>query len=105
MGLILFIIGLVIAIGGLGYLLYMTISLVRSPMLAIDFKKTLSKYGIFAGIFVLGLVILLIGIPLWLNWSLQWWEWLCTPTLLILMRDRNLPPRPLRPVHQCWDSG
>ena len=77
MGLVLFIIGLVIAVGGLGYLLYQTITLVKSPMLAIDFKQTLTKYGIFAGVFVVGLVVLLIGIPLWLNWSLAPWEWVC----------------------------
>ena len=77
MGLVLFIIGLVIAIGSLGYLLYQTITLVKSPMLAIDFKKTLSKYAIFAGVFVVGLLVLLIGIPLWLNWTLIGWEWVC----------------------------
>ena len=66
-GIILFIIGALAALGGLGYLLYLTISLVRSPMVEVNFKKTFQKYAIFAGVFVAGLTLLCIGIPLWNN--------------------------------------
>ncbi len=76
-GIILFIIGALVALGGLGYLLYLTISLVRSPMVEVNFKKTFQKYAIFAGVFVAGLTLLCIGIPLWNNWSLAGWEWVC----------------------------
>ena len=39
-GLILFIISALITVGGLGYLLYLTITLVRSPMVEVNYKKT-----------------------------------------------------------------
>ena len=77
-GLILFIISALITAGGLGYLLYLTITLVRSPMVEVDYKKTLSKYAIFAGVFVLGLTLLCVSIPLWNGWTLAPWEWVCT---------------------------
>lgn len=77
-GLILFIISALIAIGGLGYLLYLTITLVRSPMVEVDYKKTLQKYAIFAGVFVIGLTLLFVAIPLWNKWNLASWEWVCT---------------------------
>ena len=76
-GLILFIISALIAIGGLGYLLYLTISLVKSPMLEVDFKKIFKKYSLFAGIFVIGLTLLFIAIPLWNGWTLNGLEWVC----------------------------
>lgn len=78
MGLPLFIIGCVLAVAGLGYLIYSLITLVKSPMIAVDFKSIFLKYGISAGVFVVGIVLLCVGIPLWLNWSMQGWEWACT---------------------------
>ena len=76
-GIILFIIAALITLGGLGYLLYLTISLVRSPMIEVDYKKLLQKYAIFAGVFVVGLALLCVAIPLWNNWHLAPWEWAC----------------------------
>ncbi len=76
-GLIIFIISIIVALGGLGYLLCLTISLVRSPMLEIDYKKTFPKYAIFAGIFVIGLTMTFVAIPLWNNWEMAGWEWAC----------------------------
>lgn len=76
-GLILFIIAALIVVGCLGYLLYLTITLVRSPMFEVNYQKTLQKYAIFAGGFVLGLVLLFIAIPLWNNWKVAGLEWAC----------------------------
>lgn len=77
MGLILFILSALVAAGLLGYLLYLTISMVRSPMLSVDFESTLKKYGLFAGGFTIALTILFISIPLWNKWDMQAWEWVC----------------------------
>lgn len=74
---VLFIISAIAAAGLLIYLLYQTITLVRSPMLTVDFKATLKKYGLFAGGFVVSLTLLFISIPLLNNWKLEGWEWLC----------------------------
>lgn len=77
MEIILFIIGCVLAAGALGLLVYNLVTLIKSPMIAIDFKALLVKYGAFAGVFVVGITLLCVGVPVWLKWNVETWEWLC----------------------------
>ena len=74
---VLLILSAIAASGLLIYLLYQTISLVRSPMVGVDFKSTLRKYGLLAGGFALALTLLFISIPVVNNWKMEGWEWFC----------------------------
>lgn len=74
---IVFAISAIASLGFLAYLLFFTISLVRSPMLAIDYKALIKKYVPFAAGFVVALTGLWIGIPLMNGWKMEGWEWVC----------------------------
>ncbi|MCR5505520.1 MAG: prolipoprotein diacylglyceryl transferase [Bacilli bacterium] len=75
MGLILFIIAAIIAIGSLGYLVYDLVNLIKTPMVGVVFQALLKKHGIIAGVFVAGLSLLFIAIPLWNKWNMSGSDW------------------------------
>lgn len=113
---VLLILSMVAAIGLLAYLLYQTITLVRSPMVAVDFKATLKKYGLFAGGFALSLTLLFVSIPLSMGWNLEAWEWVCVivgglftsaaaivslETFIIHYYGKNIPEKLNKWLYRC----
>ena len=75
MGIGLFIVGAIIALGFISFLIYDNVVLVRSPMMKVYYKGLFQKHAFVGGGFVVGLMVLFISIPIWNNWKMSGGEW------------------------------
>ena len=75
MGIGLFIVGAIFALGTGAFAVYDLVTLIKSQMVKVDWKRFLTKHGFLGIIFTIGLTTLFISIPIWNKWAMKGYEW------------------------------
>jgi len=75
---VLFIIGILLFLGGLGFAIYTSIKTVKNTLMKPNYKDLFTRLGIALGVTVLGGLTALCGIHLWVDQSASTFQWLFT---------------------------
>ena len=75
MGIALFILGAIFALGSISFLIYDLVTLIKSQMVKVYWKSLFTKHGFVALLFTIGLTILFVSIPIWNKWAMKGYEW------------------------------